>query len=133
MIGFEMILEFRPQGSLFGVVSAVLLLLVFSFSLSWIWTLLALIMESENALMVTSMMIIFPLTFLSSAFVDPETMPRVLEVFVSINPISMLVDSVRGLMHGYTVGIEIVWTLISSGILLAIFGPLTMYLYKSKN
>ena len=128
-----MILEFRPQGSLFGVVSAVLLLLVFSFSLSWIWTLLALIMESENALMVTSMMIIFPLTFLSSAFVDPETMPIVLEVFVSINPISMLVDSVRGLMHGYTVGIEIVWTLISSGILLAIFGPLTMYLYKSKN
>ncbi|MCD8506425.1 MAG: ABC transporter permease [Alkalibacterium thalassium] len=128
-----MILEFRPQGSLFGVVSAVLLLLVFSFSLSWIWTLLALIIESENALMVTSMMIIFPLTFLSSAFVDPETMPIVLEVFVSINPISMLVDSVRGLMHGYTVGIEIVWTLISSGILLAIFGPLTMYLYKSKN
>ena len=133
MIGFAMILGFRPQGTLIGLVSAVGLLLIFSFSLSWIWTVLALIMESENALMATSMMIIFPLTFLSSAFVDPETMPRVLEVFVSINPISMLVDSVRGLMHGYTVRTEIVWTLISSGILLAIFGPLTMYLYKSKN
>lgn len=133
MIGFAMILGFRPEGNLVGVISAVALLLLFSFSLSWIWTVLALVMESENALMATAMMIIFPLTFLSSAFVDPETMPKALEWFVNVNPISMLVDSVRGLMHGYSVGAEIFWVFVASGVLLAIFGPLTMYLYKNKN
>ncbi|PRY83502.1 ABC transporter permease [Alkalibacterium olivapovliticus] len=133
MIGFAMILGFRPEGNLIGVGMAVALLLLFAFSLSWIWTVLALVMESENALMATAMMIIFPLTFLSSAFVDPETMPLVLEWFVNVNPISMLVDSVRGLMHGYDVQTEILWTLVSSGLLVTLFGPLTMYLYKNKN
>lgn len=133
MIGVAMILGFRPEGNFPGVILAVALLLLFSFSLSWVWTVLALVMESENALMATAMMIIFPLTFLSSAFVDPETMPRVLEWFVNVNPISMLVDSVRGLMHGYPAGTEILWTIGASGLLLMIFGPLTMYLYKNKN
>lgn len=133
MIGVAMTLGFRPEGSALGVILAVGLLLLFAFSLSWVWTVLALVMESENALMATAMMIIFPLTFLSSAFVDPETMPQVLEWFVRFNPISMLVDSVRGLMHGYSVSNEIFWTFGASGMLLLIFGPLTMYLYKNKN
>ncbi|MCC5896218.1 MAG: ABC transporter permease [Alkalibacterium sp.] len=133
MIGVAMLMGFRPEGNALGVLLAVALLLLFAFSLSWVWTVLALILESENALMATAMMIIFPLTFLSSAFVDPETMPGILEWFVTINPISMLVDSVRGLMHGYAVGTEIMWTIGASGILLSIFGPLTMYLYKNKN
>ena len=133
MIGFAMVLGFRPEAGLMGVILAVGLLLVFSFSLSWIWTVLALIMESETALMATAMMIIFPLTFLSSAFVDPETMPRLLESFVNINPVSFLVDAVRGLIHGYEVQSEIMWVFVSSLILLAIFAPLTMYLYRRKN
>jgi ABC-2 type transport system permease protein len=52
-----------------GVVAAWLLLLVFAFSLSWVWTLLGLVMRSENALMGASMMILFPLTFVSNVFV----------------------------------------------------------------
>ncbi|WP_080147248.1 ABC transporter permease [Marinilactibacillus piezotolerans] len=133
MIVFAMILGFRPQAGFAGVILAVLVLLVFSFSLSWIWTVLAMKMESENALMATAMMITFPLTFLSSAFVDPETMPSVLESFVQINPISFLVNAVRGLMHGYPVAGDIFWVLVSSFVLLIIFGPLTMMLYRKKN
>lgn len=133
MIGFAMILGFRPEGGLIGLVLAVVLLLIFAFSLSWIWNVLALIIKSESALMATAMMVIFPLTFLSSAFVDPETMPRALEIFVNINPVSVLVDAVRGLMHGNVVGSDIVWTLIASGILVAVFAPLTMRLYKNKS
>lgn len=133
MIVFAMFLGFRPEGGFVGVVLAVGLLLIFAFSLSWIWTVLALKMESENALMATAMMVIFPLTFLSSAFVDPETMPGILERFVNINPISFLVDGVRGLMHGYAVNREIFWVLVASAVLLLVFGPLTMVFYKNKN
>ncbi|MEC6748956.1 ABC transporter permease [Marinilactibacillus sp. XAAS-LB27] len=133
MILFAMILGFRPEGGLIGIILAVALLLVFSFCLSWIWNVLALVLKSENALMASAMMVIFPLTFLSSAFVDPSTMPHILETFVKINPISMLVDAVRGLMHGYNVSGEVLWTLIASGIILVIFAPLTMKLYNNKN
>lgn len=133
MIVFSMLLGFRPQGGLGGVLLAVLLLLIFAFSLSWIWNVLALVMKSENALMASAMMIIFPLTFLSSAFVSPETMPPLLEWFVNINPISTLVDAVRGLMHGHVQRKDILWTLVASVALTGIFAPLTMKLYKSKN
>lgn len=133
MITFGMILGFRPEGGFLGVVAAIALLLVFSFSLSWIWNAMALVVKAENIFLISSMMVIFPLTFLSSAFVDPETMPRVLKIFTNINPISKLVDAIRGLMHGNVVGMDIIWTLIISGIIIAIFGPITMHLYKNKN
>jgi ABC-2 type transport system permease protein len=133
MIVFSMFLGFRPEGGFGGVFLAVLLLLIFAFSLSWIWNVLALVMKSENALMASAMMIIFPLTFLSSAFVSPETMPALLEWFVNINPISILVDAVRGLMHGHVQQEDILWSLVSSGILIGIFAPLTIKLYKNKS
>lgn len=133
MIVFSIFLGFRPEGGLGGVLLAVLLLLIFAFSLSWIWNVLALVMKSENALMASAMMIIFPLTFLSSAFVSPETMPDLLEWFVNVNPISVLVDAVRGLMHGHVQQEDILWSLVASGILTGIFAPLTMKLYKNKN
>ncbi|OTO08983.1 hypothetical protein A5882_003662 [Enterococcus sp. 4E1_DIV0656] len=133
MIVFSMFLGFRPEGGFAGIILAVGLLLIFAFSLSWIWNVLALVMKSENALMASAMMIIFPLTFLSSAFVSPETMPSVLEWFVSINPISVLVDAVRGLMHGQPHQDDILWTLVISGMLVVIFAPLTMRLFKNKN
>lgn len=133
MIVFSMILGFRPEGGFFGVLLAVILLLIFAFSLSWVWTVLALVMKSENALMASAMMIIFPLTFLSSAFVSPETMPSILEWFVNINPISKLVDAVRGLMHGHVLMEDVMWTLVAAGILTGIFAPLTMKLYRKKN
>lgn len=133
MIVFSMFLGFRPEGGVIGVLLAVLLLLIFAFSLSWIWNVLALVMKSENALMASAMMIIFPLTFLSSAFVAPETMPSILEWFVNVNPISILVDAVRGFMHGQVQKEDIIWSLVASGILTGIFAPLTMKLYKNKN
>ena len=82
------------------MVLAVLLLLLFSFSLSWIWTLLGLFMPTPESVMGVSSMILFPLTFASNIFVSPETMPSWLEVAVNLNPITHLVTAVRGLMDG---------------------------------
>jgi ABC-2 type transport system permease protein len=127
------VLGFRPGAGVTGVVTAVGLLLVFAFGFSWIWTMLGLIMRSENALMGVSMMILFPLTFVSNVFVSPETLPRWLEAFVNVNPVTFMVTATRGLMHGEPVGEAISTVLMISAGLVALFGPLTMYVYRTKN
>ena len=75
-------------------------MVVFSFGLSWIFTTLGLLMRAPNAVMNAGFMGIFPLTFLSNVFVDPDTLPSALEAFVNVNPISILADASRGFMEG---------------------------------
>jgi ABC-2 type transport system permease protein len=129
ILALGLLLGFRPQAGVGGVVLAVGLLLVFSFGLSWIWTLLGLMMRSENALMGASMMVLFPLSFVSNVLVPPETLPSWLESFVVVNPISVLVTAMRGLMHGHPVGPEVLQVLAVTAGLMAVFGPLTMRRY----
>jgi ABC-2 type transport system permease protein len=131
MLALGIALGFRPDGGPLGVVAAVGLLLLFSFSLSWIWTLLGLRMQTPEAVMQASMTVMFPLTFASNVYVDPSTMPGWVQAFVNHNPITHLTTAARGLMHG-TTGYwdEIGWVLLWSAALVAIFAPLTMRLYN---
>ena len=109
IIVLGLVLGFRPDGGVLGVAAGrSALLLVFSFSLSWVWTdARADAAHAEKSVMEVSMMVLFPLTFLSNIFVDPETMPGWLQAFVNVNPISLLATAVRGLMHGRPAGDEI--------------------------
>ncbi len=132
MISLGLILGFRPEGGVMGVAGAIALILVFSFSLSWIWTVCGLIVRSEKALMMISFMVLFPLTFVSNVFVDPRTLPAWLESFVDVNPISILATAVRGAMHGTVTTQQVVWVFIVSVIMTAIFAPITVYLYRNK-
>lgn len=127
-----LVLGFRPQGGFVGVVAGILLLLAFSFAFSWVWTMFGLMMRSEKAVMGVSMLVMFPLTFLSNVYVDPSTMPGWLQVFVGANPISHLVTSIRSLMGGAPDVGEITWVLVSSALFIAVFGTLTMRLYNRK-
>ncbi len=130
ILGLGLALGFRPRAGVVGVFAAVALLLVFSFALSWIWTSLSLVMRSENALMGLSMMILFPLTFISNVFVPPETLPAWLQAFVGVNPITAVVTAARGLMHGEPLGSSVTVVLVVSAALIAVFGPVTMVLYR---
>jgi ABC-2 type transport system permease protein len=132
-IGLGLIIGFRPAGGVVGVLLGVLLLLVFAFSLSWVFTILGLVLRSPNAVMGVSMMVLMPLTFASNIFVNPSTMPAALQRFVEINPVSHLVTAVRGLMSGQPDSGEIVWVLIASVALTAVFGPITMRLYRTRS
>jgi ABC-2 type transport system permease protein len=123
---------FRPDGGLAGVVAAVALLVVFAFGLAWVFTTLGLLLRTPNAVMNAGFMGIFPLTFLSNVFVDPETLPGWLETFVDANPISHLVTASRELMAGTASGDEIGYVLASAAILAAVFAPLTVRLYRSR-
>ena len=132
VIMLGLVLGFRPEGGAVGVVLSVALLLVFSFCLSWLWTMLSLILRTPNSVAGVSMMVMFPLTFVSNIFVDPKTMPGWLQAVVEVNPITHLATVVRGLMHGSVPAGEIGWVLVSSVLLVAVFGPITMVLYRNK-
>ena len=124
-------LGFRPDGGVLGVFG-VALLLVFAFSLSWVWTFIALVVRSPKSVMSVSMAILFPLTFISNIFVDPPTMPGWLQALVEVNPITLLVTAVRSVMAGSPDASNIMWTLIASAAFVLIFGTLTMRLYNRK-
>lgn len=127
-----LIIGFRPDGGFLGVVASIALLLIFSFCLSWIWTMIAMLVRTEAAVMGVSMFILFPLTFASNIFVDPQTMPGWLRAFVEVNPVSFLVTSIRSLMDGTPDASALTVTAIMCAGFLAVFGPITMRLYNRK-
>ncbi|MBB1256453.1 ABC transporter permease [Streptomyces sp. OF3] len=132
MMTVGVVMGFRPAGGVVGVLAGVALLLVFSFCFSWAWTMFGLMLRSEKSVMGVSMMVLFPLAFLSNIFVDPATMPGWLQAFVNNNPVSHLTSAVRVLMDGGWPPTEIAWTLGWGAALTAVFGTITMRLYNRK-
>jgi ABC-2 type transport system permease protein len=129
IIVLGLILGFRPDAGVGGVVAALALVVVFAFGLSWVFTTLGLLLRSPNAVMNAGFMGIFPLTFLSNVFVEPETLPAGLEAFVDVNPISILATASRGLMAGNADAGDIAVVLATAALLTAVFAPLTTRLY----
>jgi ABC-2 type transport system permease protein len=132
VIVLGLIMGFRPHGGVTGVVLAVAILLVFSFSLAWIWTAVALLARAPSAVSNLSLLVTFPLTFASNVFVNPHTMPHWLRAFVDVNPVSHVVTAERHLMAGTATGGQVGWVLVVSAALIAVFAPLSMRLYRSK-
>jgi ABC-2 type transport system permease protein len=132
IIVLGVLLGYRPEAGLDGVLAALALVVVFAFGLSWVFTTVGLLLRSPSAVMNAGFMGIFPLTFLSNVFVDPQTLPRALEAFVDANPISHLVTASRGLMAGTAETGEVLIVLAAAAALTAIFAPLTVHLYRSK-
>ncbi|EFE75875.1 ABC transporter permease [Streptomyces filamentosus] len=132
MLSIGILIGFRPEGGVLGVLAGVALLIVFSFAFSWIWTMFGLLLRSEKSVMGVSMMVIFPLTFLSNVFVDPKTMPGWLQAFVNNSPVTHLATAVRELMAGNWPAADIAWSLGWAGVLMVVFGVVTMRLYNRK-
>ena len=130
IIGLGVILGYRPDAGLVGALSALALVVAFSFGLSWVFSTVGLLLRSPSAVMNGGFMAIFPLTFLSNVFVDPATLPSVLRAFVDVNPISLLATASRGLMDGTADGGDITVVLLVAVGLTAVFAPLTTLLYR---
>ncbi len=125
-----LILGYRPEAGLPGILGALALVVAFSFGLSWVFTTLGLLLRTPNAVMNAGFMAVFPLTFLSNVYVEPSTLPAGLEAFVNVNPISILVDGTRSLLEGNPDGTDIGITLAVAAGLTAVFAPLTSHLYR---
>ena len=127
-----LIMGYRPEGGVEGLLAALLLVVVFAFGLAWVFTSLGLVLRAPNAVMNAGFMGLFPLTFLSNTFVDPRTLPGWLESFVDVNPVSQVVTASRGLMAGTANFGDIALVLGIAAALVAVFAPLTTHLYRRR-
>lgn len=132
VVGLGLALGYRAHGGATGALLAIGLVIGFALSLSWLWTVLALLLRSPQALMNMAMVVLFPLTLASNTFVDPRTMPGWLRAIVDANPVSHLVTAARAAMDGTPTTGEIGWVLATSAGLVTVFAPLTMRLYRTK-
>jgi ABC-2 type transport system permease protein len=133
IIVLGVILGFRPDAGVPGVLAALALVIVFAFGLSWVFTTMGVLLRSPTAVMNAGFMSIFPLTFLSNVFVEPDTLPSALEAFVNINPVSILADASRGLMQGGAEAGDIFISLAVAAALTAVFAPITARLYMTRS
>jgi ABC-2 type transport system permease protein len=127
VIGF--IIGFRPAGGFMGIVWTMLLILVFSFALSWLWIIVGMLMKTPETVMTMSFVFLMPLTFASDIFVRLETMPGWLQAVVGRNPVTQLARAARGLMHGNVVMSDVWWVLVASAVITAVSVPIAMRLY----
>ncbi|ODG91825.1 MULTISPECIES: ABC transporter permease [Bacillaceae] len=126
------IMGYRPEGGLGYVVLAGLLVIVCSWAISWIFAFFGVIARTASSVQGISMLALFPLTFLSNAFVPVDTMPNWLQWFVKINPISHLITAVRNLTNTGTAGSDLIISLIGAAVIVAIFAPLTVKAYMRR-
>jgi ABC-2 type transport system permease protein len=125
------ILGYRPDGGIVGVLAGLALLLVFAFALSWVFMVVGLIMRTPNAVLNLSFATLFPVTFMTNSFVDPETMPGWVQAVVHNNPVSHLVSAERALLAGTSP--DDIWkVLLTAAILTVVFAPLTTRLYSKR-
>ncbi|MGW4242237.1 ABC transporter permease [Nocardia sp. NPDC004722] len=131
-ITMGMILGYRPHGGFVAVVVAGLLVVFCSFAVSWIWALVGITGKSAAAVQGISMMIMFPLTFMSGAFAPVSTMPGWLQGINKVNPIYYMVNSARELMNDNVYSHNLVYSLIGSVVVIVIFAPLAVKAYMRR-
>jgi ABC-2 type transport system permease protein/oleandomycin transport system permease protein len=111
-------------------VAGIGLLLLFGYAFSWVFALLGLLVSSPESANSVGFIAVFPLTFISSAFVPVDSMPAALQWFAEINPFTVEVDALRALWLGApaqnSVGGAAVWSLV----ILVVFAPLAVARYR---
>ena len=120
---------FRPEGSVLAWIAAIGILLLSSFAFSWISATIGMAVSTVEAAQSAGFIWLFPLTFASSAFVPTSSMPGPLRVFAEHQPVSLLVNAVRGLLlnqpDASTIWQALAWCV---GILI-VFIPLAVWTY----
>jgi ABC-2 type transport system permease protein len=132
ILGIGLILGYRPEGGLVGVVGAFAMLVAIGFGMGWIFIVLGLLISTPMTVMTLGFTVLFPLVFASNIMVDPATMPDWLRAFVDVNPVSLMTTAVRGLMNGAADPTEIALALIFPVALTLVLAPVTLFLYARR-
>lgn len=131
-LAMGVLMGYRPGGGVPGVLAALVLAMVTGWSLAWIFMWIGTIAKSAAAVQGMSMMILFPLTFLSNAFVPVDTLPGWLQTFVDANPVSHVVTALRDLLNDGTVTAQVGWALVGCAAVVAVFLPLSVRSYSRR-
>jgi ABC-2 type transport system permease protein len=130
LVGLAM--GYRPAGGVLGVAAGWILVVFAGWSLSWIFALLGTLLRSAQAVQGIGIMIMFPLTFLSNAFVPTSTLPGWLQAFVKINPVTLVIKAIRDLMNHGDLTANVGWAVLGCSAVVAIFMPLAVWSYGRK-
>jgi ABC transporter DrrB family efflux protein len=130
MLIVGVIIGFGFSSPFLHVVLGILILLLFGYAFSWVFAFIGLTSSSPEAAQSLGFILIFPLTFVSSAFVPPETMPAALQWFAEWNPFSVTVNAIRALFIGDPAG-NTVWGAVAWSLgIAAVFAFLAVTKYK---
>src|SRR3954471_19919459 len=121
-----MAMGYRPDGGVLGVLGAILLGIIAGWSLAWIFTWFGTVGRSAQGVQGISLMVMFPLTFLSNAFVPTDTMPGWLRAFADVNPVSLVISAIRDLANDGAVTADVGWAVLGCAVVVAIFAPLAV-------
>jgi ABC-2 type transport system permease protein/oleandomycin transport system permease protein len=124
------IIGFSFQTNAAHVVLGMLILLLFGYGFSWVFAFVGLVAPSAESANSIGFIAVFPLTFISSAFVPVETMPPILQDFAKINPITIVVDAMRALWIGAPAGNNIWGAIVWSLVIVGVFAPLAVWRYR---
>jgi ABC-2 type transport system permease protein len=131
VIGF--VVGFRPNASAVEWLYVVGLALLFTLAISWLSAILGLLVKSLEAAQWVGFVIIFPLTFISSAFVPVETMPTALRVFAENQPITHVIDAMRAWLVGTPMGDSALLAVVWSIGIIVVSAPITIWLFKRRS
>jgi oleandomycin transport system permease protein len=135
---FGTIIGFQFTTPWWHVALAIGLIIAFAVSLCWVSVLIGMLARSAGAVQGLSFLIVFPLTFGSSTFVAASTLPDWLQGWVAINPVTHVIEAMRGLLTGSTqvagdtITSQVLWVLASCVVLIAVFFPLATWAYRRK-
>jgi oleandomycin transport system permease protein len=132
LLGLGMILGFRVATGPGQVLAAFALLLGFAFAASWMSVLVAMLVSAPEKVQIFGFVLLFPITFASGAFVDPDTMPSWLRSFADVNPTTILADATRGLLSGGPVAGPVTESLLWAAGFLLIFAPLSVRAFRRR-
>jgi ABC transporter DrrB family efflux protein len=126
-----LIIGFSFHASVLDVLAGAVLLLLFGYAFSWVFAFLGMLVSSPEAANSVGFIVVFPLTFISSAFVEPQYMPAVLRAFANVNPFTITVDAMRSLWLGAPAGNNVWGAFVWAVVIIAIFAPLAVARYRS--
>jgi ABC transporter DrrB family efflux protein len=126
-----LIIGFTFNASAVEIVGGFGVLLLFGYAFSWVFALLGLLVSSPESANSLGFIAVFPLTFISSAFVPVASMPAALQWFANINPFTIVVDAMRALWLGAPAGNDVWGAVAWSLAIIAVFAPLAVARYRS--
>jgi len=125
-----LIIGFSFHTSLLHAIAGAGLLLLFGYAFSWVFAFLGMLVSSAEAANSVGFIAVFPLTFISSAFVPVKSMPSVLHPFAEANPFTIMVDAMRSLWLGTPAANNVWGAVVWSLAIIAVFAPLAVARYR---
>lgn len=130
VLGTGLIIGFNFQTGVLEVIAGLLILILFGYASSWIFAVIGMSVSSPEAANGVGFTLIFPITFISSAFVPVDSMPDALQWFADINPVTILVDAIRHLWLDTPAGNSVWGSIVWAFALIAIFAPISVAKYR---